>query len=228
MTDSDKKTSDHIRLLLLRHGEVSSHRGDVPITREGYRTALAVGRNLAHESGGSMLVLSGQTERARQTASAIAEGARSMGVALSGPRVSFALRNPDIYLGGDRVDMVSTAAAFVEQIEGVSETQVESIPFFREFISSRDRIGWWLRQSNPPGEDGAAIVKRIETFARSLADLDAPASHLTVAVTHSPILRACARAVLGEDPGEPEWVSGLEVRVYPDQTVQMNWQGKTH
>ena len=59
------------RLFLLRHGEVTSHRGDVPVTEEGLQTAVEVGRRLAGRADGAIRVISGETRRTRDTAAAV-------------------------------------------------------------------------------------------------------------------------------------------------------------
>jgi broad specificity phosphatase PhoE len=210
------------RLLLLRHGEVASHRGDLPVTAAGLATATEAGRQLGTSSTGRVLVLSAHTLRARQTARAIADGARGAGAVVDGPAECFALRNPDLYLAGVRVDLVSTAAAFAEQVPGRSEAAVAASEFFGGFLAAADRIGWWLRHPDPPGDDARCVQQRITAFARSLADLGADAPAVTVAVTHSPVIRACALPVLG-DPGEPAWVAGLQLHVTPDRAVRVSW-----
>ena len=53
------------RLFLLRHGEVTSHRGDVPVTEAGLQTAVDAGRRLAARSDGAIRVISGETRRIR-------------------------------------------------------------------------------------------------------------------------------------------------------------------
>ncbi|WP_129669259.1 histidine phosphatase family protein [Phytoactinopolyspora endophytica] len=209
------------RLLVLRHGEVASHRGDVPVTDAGLEHAHEVGRRLAalcHE-GKVTQVLSGETRRTRETAVAVADGARAAGAAVDGPRVSFALRNPDLYVAGHRVDMVSSAQALAAQLDGVDVAAAGAVPFFRTFIPHRDRIGFWLTHPSPPGDDAATVARRIRAFAASLADR--PEVALTVAVTHSPVLRALALDAMGVDSGEPEWVSGLDVEIGPDREARV-------
>jgi broad specificity phosphatase PhoE len=210
------------RLLLLRHGEVASHRGDVPVTAAGLATATALGRHLGSSGAGRVQVLSAHTLRATQTAQAIADGARGAGAVVDGPTECFALRNPDLYLAGVRVDLVSTAAAFAEQVPGLAEEAAAASPFFAGFLAAADRIGWWLRHPEPPGDDATCVQHRITAFARSLADLGDGAPGTTVAVTHSPVIRACALPVLG-DPGEPAWVAGLDIHVTPDREVRISW-----
>jgi broad specificity phosphatase PhoE len=208
------------RLLLLRHGEVASHRGDVPVTPAGLVTATEIGRRLAARDP-RLRVLTAGTLRTRQTGEAIADGARRGGAVVDGPDEAFALRNPDLYLAGVRVDMVSTSAAFAAQVAGLSELAAATAPFFAGFVTEPDRVGWWLRHPSPPGDDARAVLRRITAFAASLADLGPAAPSLTVAITHSPVIRACALAAADADPGEPDWVGGLEVAVHPDGAVDI-------
>lgn len=212
--------SDHRRLYLLRHSIVASHRGDVPITDEGRAIARDVGLRLGRAEP-KIRFLYGSTARARQTAEAVAAGAAEAGAIVEAPREAFALRNPDIYVAGARVNMVSSFDAVAEQVPGLSAEDAAAVPFFQGFIGAADRVGWWLREANPPGETAAAVAARMVSFASSLADGPA-ADAATVAVTHSPILRACAQELLGQDPGEPDWVSGLLVAVDASRRVRMS------
>ena len=209
------------QLFLLRHGEVASHRGDVPVTAEGLETAVNVGRRFAAQANGGLIrVISGATRRTRDTAAAVAQGAREAGAQVQEDGVAFALRNPDLYLAGSRVDMVSSEAAFAAQVPGLSEADIARIDFYREWLQAPDRVGWWVRHQNPPGDDAAAVARRINAFAASLADRD-DNTVFTVAVTHSPVLRAVAQEFLGEEPGEPQWLAGLDVEVAEDRTVRI-------
>jgi len=208
------------RLFLLRHGEVTSHRGDVPVTEEGLQTAVEVGRRLAGRADGAIRVISGETRRTRDTAAAIARGAREAGAEVREDGVAFALRNPDLYLAGVRVDMVSSEEAFAAQIPGFTEADVAKVAFFTEWLTAPDRVGWWVRHPEPPGDDAAAVAARIRTFAGSLADREDDTA-FTVAVTHSPVLRACGLDVAGGDIGEPPWLAGLEAEIGTDRSVTL-------
>jgi broad specificity phosphatase PhoE len=217
----DSSTSSHVAqrlMLLLRHGEIASHRGDVPVTEAGLVFAKEIGCRLGVREG-RLRVVSGQTQRARQTAQAIADGARSAGAEVAGPRIAFAIRNPDIYVAGERVEFVSSAEDLAVQVDGLGQEKAAAVPFFQDFFAAPDRIGWWLRHPNPPGEDAATVAHRVMNFAASLADR--PDAELTVAVTNSPVLRACALELLGEDPGEPAWIAGLAVEIRPDRSVRV-------
>lgn len=214
-----------MRLLLLRHGEVASHRGDVPITPHGFEHARETGRRLGSELTGPepMRLLSADTLRARQTIDAIHQGAvESAGEdRVLAPRLAFALRNPDLYLAGQRVDMVSTATALAEQVEGLDEDGCAEVPFFAGFLSAPERVGFWVTHASPPGEDAAAVAGRVTAFAASLRDFGERAPQLTVAATLSPVLRACGLAYFGDDPGEPGYVTGLEGFVDTSRRVTM-------
>jgi broad specificity phosphatase PhoE len=202
-----------IRLYLLRHGEVTSHHGDVPITRDGERQAYEMGQAFRMREAGPVRILSGETRRAVDTASHLARGLVDAGGRVVGPEVAFALRNPDLYLAGVRVNMVSSTDAFASQVGGVAAADVADLGFFTEFIESPDRIGWWLTDATPPGEDAAAIATRVRSFAVSLADPVPARSEAVIAVTHSPLIRAAGLDLLGRDIGEPPWVSGLLISV---------------
>ena len=208
------------RLFLLRHGEVTSHRGDVPVTEEGLETATEVGRRLAGRADGAIRVISGETRRTRDTAAAVARGAREAGAEVLEDGVAFALRNPDLYLAGVRVDMVSNEAAFAAQIPGFTEADIARVDFFSQWLTVPDRVGWWVRHTSPPGDDAAAVAARIRRFAGSLADRT-DASAFTVGITHSPVLRACALEVAGDDIGEPNWLAGLEAEISSDRSVRL-------
>jgi hypothetical protein len=64
------------------------------------------------------------------------------------------------------------------------------------------------------------VAVRIRAFAASLADRD-DATAFTVAITHSPVLRACGLDVAGADIGEPNWLAGLEAEIADDRSVQL-------
>jgi broad specificity phosphatase PhoE len=208
-----------VRLYLLRHGEIISHLGDVPITAAAEEEAFAVGKGLGLRERVPITVLSGETRRAMDTASHLTRGVVDAGGQVIGPKVAFALRNPDLYVAGVRVNMVSSADALAEQVEGLSAGDVASLEFFPTFFDSPDRIGWWLAHPSPPGEDARSVAARVEAFVASLIDPVPDRPEVVVAVTHSPLLRAVALASLGHDIGEPPWVSGLLMVVDDDRNA---------
>lgn len=213
-------------VLLLRHAEVTSHRGDVPITDPGRAQALRIGRLIATSAGaGPVRVGCGATLRTRDTAAALAAGLSQGGARVVGPSEVFALRNPDLYLAGERVDMVSSVDDFAAQVPGLDAEAVAGEDFFTGFVAARDRIGWWLAHPQPPGDDAHAVASRLTAYLRSLAILP---GGLLVAATHSPVLRACWRMWLGHDPGEPPYVGGLECTITTTGVTARPWTADEH
>jgi broad specificity phosphatase PhoE len=197
-------------LVLLRHGAVASHRGDVPVTHEGRCQAEQAGRRLAGQAARSAAVFVGPTLRARQTGLflllRLTSARRS--IRASGPAVTLALRNPDLYLAAQRVEMVSTAPPFADQVPGLRAADVTRVRFYVGFLSAPDRIGYWVNSPDPPAEGPEAVAARITAFSASLDHVPGLAASLVVGVTYSPVLRAVARHYLGSDPGEPAYLSG--------------------
>jgi broad specificity phosphatase PhoE len=210
------------RLILLRHGEVTSHRGDHPLSAAGRAQAEGAGRHLAAMGLGAVRVLSGNTQRTRETAQLVREGfaAADPSAAVSGPEVAFALRNPDLYLAGVRVDMVSSPEAFAEQVPGLTADDVLAVPFFTGWFAAPDRIEWWVRHPSPPGDDAAGAAARLVAFAASLGDPGPAVPDTVVGVTHSPLLRAVSLTFTGVDPGEPPNLNGFAVELLPDGSVR--------
>lgn len=203
------------RVVLLRHGEVASHSGDVELTPDGEKAARLAGARTHELLGGPLTVLSSATRRTVRSAELFIEGAREGGrdtAVVGEPGQAFALRNPDLFLAGARVDMVSTPEAFAEQVPGLTAEDCAAVPFFAGFMGAPDRIGWWLRHPSPPGDDRRSVARRILTFARSLADTGRR-DDTVVAITHSPIVRAVAMELRGEDPGEPDFFTGYLLSV---------------
>jgi len=225
-------------LLLVRHGAVASHRGDIPLTKHGRAQAEWTGNRLAGLNQRKVEILVAPTRRARQTGRMIMHGMSASGpsTAITPPRVAMALRNPDLFLAGHRVELVSTAAAFAGQVPGVTEADVLGVEFFAGFLQSDDRIGYWVHHADPPGDDAAAVATRVHRFSFSLGNNRAGLPDVVVGVTHSPVLRALAIHYLGSDPGEPDYLHGYAVRPRADGSPDLeivrcapaesdSWQG---
>jgi broad specificity phosphatase PhoE len=218
----------------LRHGEVASHRGDVPVTDGGLARARGAGRALAEELAPGEVVhfMHAPTLRTRQTVEEVRTSLReALGVA-GGGRLravgeQLAIRNPDLYVAGQRVEMVSTAEALAEQLADppLAPETLSEHPFFEPFWASPDRIGYWIEREDPPGEDAPAVARRQMAFAASLLDVpsgDGPARY--VLSTHSPVLRAILRCYLGEDPGEPEYLEAVNLAVSGDGMAELTFR----
>lgn len=182
------------------------------MTEAGIAHAERTGRAIAGCTDTPISVLFGGTRRTRETAEAIVRGIDDPR-RVDGPTDSFALRNPDMYVAGARVDMVSSAASLAEQVDGMTTEHVEANKWWTAFFVASDRIGWWLSQDDPPGENSRDVARRLQRFARSFADPGPHHGRLLVCVTHSPVLRSVLSAVDGQDLGEPAFVTGALIHV---------------
>jgi broad specificity phosphatase PhoE len=219
---STTAAAEAVTVWFVRHGEVPSHRGDLPLTDRGLRDAETAGRHLAAElePGAHVGLLHAPTQRTLQTLNALRRGIRSAlevgsGVELGAVRLEPALRNPDLYVAGTRVEMVSSVEALAEQLpdDVLSAGEIARHGFFARFWAQDDRIGVWLDDEDPPGERSSDVARRFFTFARSLSDLDGARPRHFVCVTHSGPMRALLRHyVLDEDPGEPDYLEPVRVR----------------
>jgi broad specificity phosphatase PhoE len=229
-----------LRIHFVRHGKVASHRGDIPVTREGLQEVEARGRRLLAEleSDEVVAILTTATFRARETAialyqstqAALDERAGALSVTILPPAEEPAIRNPDIYVAGRRVEMVSTGEAVAEQIpgSGLGAEDIEKLPFYREFFPHPDRVGYWVGHPDPPGEDADAVARRLLTFGISLLDVPSDRPQRYICVSHSPLLRAFLRRyVLGEDPGEPEFLESVDLLVPGDGSLTMRFREHT-
>lgn len=224
-----------IKVHWMRHGEVASHRGDVPLTREGAARARKMGRTLAGElvSGESVHFMHAPTIRTRRTVEEIrASMKEALGngsdAELGEVRVQPAIRNPDLYVAGQRVEMVSTAVALADQLSApsVPPEMLSEHPFFKPFWAAPDRIGYWVKQEDPPGEDAAAVARRQMAFAASLLDVRENGSVRYLLSTHSPVLRAILLCYLGEDPGEPEYLEPIDLILQTDGMLELTFRDR--
>ena len=139
----------------------------------------------------------------------------------------WAIRNPDLYVAGQRVEMVSSADALAEQLcaPPVDSESVSEHPFFRAFWASPDRIGYWVKHPDPPGEDTAAVARRQMTFAMSLPERPENRPVRYVLSTHSPVLRAILLCYTGEDPGEPGYLEPIDLVFSENGSSELRFRG---
>ncbi len=221
----------------VRHAKVASHQGDLPLTGEGQRQVEAVGRQFSGKliPGEVVSILHAPTQRTRETAlilySSIVEALNYVEqpeVYLSAPAERWAIRNPDIYIAGTRIELVSTAEAVVEQLppSSLDPEELAQLPFLHGFWAAPDRIGYWVNHPNPPGEDADTVARRLLMFAVSLLDLPRVQPRRYICVTHSPTMRAFLRRyLLGYDPGEPAYLESVDLD-FDDGSCIVQYRGE--
>ena len=203
------------------------------MTDEGAAQARERGRLLAEDLSPGEFVhfMYAPTLRTRQT---VEEIRASMAEALGPDGDAYllevseeqAIRNPDLYVAGQRVEMVSTAETLAEQLcAPVDPETLSEHHFFREFWKSPDRIGYWVRHLDPPGEDALAVARRQMTFAMSLPDKQENRQVRYVLATHSPVLRAILLCYTGEDPGEPGYLEPIDLILSENGSSELRFRG---
>lgn len=210
MSDSE---SPVIRVLLIRHGQVANHKGDVPLTDLGMAQATMAGEWFANNGHTAEAVMSGETIRAKDSAKYFIEGCRSAGGTIPDSTVSFGLRNPDLYLGGHRINMGEGAETLAAQSPSVVASNVEQLDWYVGLMEADDRVGYWLQHPNPPGDTARAVGQRIDAFVRSCADVPQWRGGDVVAMTHSPVLRAVRFHHWGEFTREPPFLHGYSLEL---------------
>lgn len=223
-----------VRVHWFRHGRVASHSGDMPLTEEGWREVADAGRRLSQllVPGEIVSILYAPTRRTRETAiglhrSIAATVTSTAQFSLLEPQMHMALRNPDLYVAGNRVEMVSNAEALAEQLptSDVSIEQLSQLPFWQAFWSHQDRIGYWVNLHNPPGEDAKAVARRMLTFTMSLLDLPCQQPRRYICITHSPGMRAFLyHYLLGRDPGEPDYTETIDLDLSSTSPLVMSYR----
>jgi broad specificity phosphatase PhoE len=233
------KTNAPLRVHWMRHAKVASHQGNLPLTSEGRRQVEDAGRQFSRKlvPGEVVSLLHAPTRRTRESAlilySSMLEAldyVEQPEVYLSPPMEHWAIRNPDIYIAGTRIELVSTAEAVVEQLppSSLNPEQVAQLPFLRGFWADPDRIGYWVGHPNPPGEDADTVARRLLTFALSLLDLPRDQPLRYICVTHSPPIRAFLhRYLLGYDPGEPEYLEAVNVDFDTYSSFTISYRGNS-
>ena len=233
-----------LRVHWVRHGKVASHRGDIPVTDEGLQQVEVAGRHFYNEfvAGEVISLLHTPTRRTRETAHKLYT--TMIGLSDEEQHRDFhsqphfivlepvehrAIRNPDIYVAGIRIELVSTPEALVEQIPLLSRVPtlqaLAQHPFLSGFWHDPDRIGYWVNHPNPPGEDADAVARRLFTFAASLTDLPGETPRRYICVTHSPPIRAFIRRyITGSDPGEPNYVEATDMLFSPDGMLTLRYR----
>ena len=224
-----------VRIHWLRHGRIASHRGNVPLTEEGLAQARERGRVLAGDifPGEVVHFMHAPTLRTRQTVEEVrASVEEALGSDSSAEllKVSeqWAIRNPDLFVAGQRVEMVSSLEALAEQLSAppVDTETLANHPFFSAFLASSDRIGYWVEHPNPPGEDTLAVARRQMTFATSLPDKQEVGPVRYVLATHSPVLRAILLCYLGDDPGEPGHLEPVEMTLSKGEAPELRFRDR--
>lgn len=217
---------------LLRHGEVRSYDGDHGLSERGVAQARAAAAELAGTLGDAPVDLRhAPSGRATGTAEHFGAALRERGVAVSEHVADVGFENFRVEIDGEvgahdrmRPALASTGAPGSEPLPGWA---AECGRFTAIHDGGGDPIGWWLTQPTLALEPAAVVVRR---FWRALGAVAAGGSRRTAVCTHSGPMRALAAHALGRDPGEPEHLEHILVRLagsHAGATAELSYRGET-
>ena len=178
---------------------------------EGRRVAFEAGWRLADHvaEGTTATILHAPTARTRETAETLVRGLETSlrvqnknAVRLSS-RSEQAIRNFHFILDGK-------AYPPTDQMHPSLPASAGNNPFLTAFWQAKqDPIAYWLACPSENAESPSAVAERLGVFFISL--LRASPAGAYILVTHSGPMRAFLRAVLGADPGEPDFCEWFRV-----------------
>jgi broad specificity phosphatase PhoE len=226
--------SSGYEVVLLRHGETIGYDGDLGLTERGQLQARDRGRALAAEIKPGTTVRMPHARTARGVATAIA--LRTELVERLGREVDIEVGplypepwfdNLRYSLHGQGVDTSDAVAARLAW-QGEPPDWVREYDRFdsdyRAAAAAGNPIEYWLHNPTLYFEPPHLAAHRMwRGIAAAGADL--PDQRLLVLVaTHSAPMRALVATALGSDPGEPDNLEDIRVRVRPDATATLTFR----
>lgn len=217
---------------LLRHGEVRSYEGDQGLSERGIAQARAAAAELAGAlPGGPVELRHAPSGRATGTAEHLRAALREHGVDVCAPIADAGFENFRVEIDGELGphDRMRPALARVagSPSEPVAPWALEMGRFTAIHDGGGDPIGWWLTQPTLSLEPAAVVVRR---FWRALRAAAAGSGRRIVVCTHSGPMRALAAHALGRDPGEPEHLEPVVVKVAEPAAgarAELTYRGET-
>ena len=181
------------------------------------------------------------TARAAETATALAEGLRQAvarygigDVTIGAPEPVDGFRNFQAWLDGRELDVTAVFHEFATIFEGYQRHgagdrpgwMVELDRFWRIQFAGGDPITQWLTVPTHYVEPPAYVVRR---YWQEIVDQvrAGPAGMRLYVCAHSGPLRAVAAAAVGHDPGEPQNVEDVRIRVDADlEHATLTYRGR--
>ncbi|MGQ0573719.1 MAG: hypothetical protein ACT4RN_05870 [Pseudonocardia sp.] len=224
-------------VVLLRHGETHGYDGDHGLTPRGVQQARDRGAALAVELKPGTTVRMPHARTARGIATAVELRAAVL-TALGrehGPdhAVDVGPLHPEPWfdnlrfaLGGEVVDVQAAVAARLRLTGELPDWARELDRFdtdYRAVAAAGGPIDYWVGRPTlwfePPHLGAHRMWRGVVE-----AGLDAPERLVVVASTHSAPMRAFAAAAIGHDPGEPENLEDIRVRVRADGSANVRFR----
>ena len=227
-----RKVADSVDVRLIRHGQTQGYVADSALTPLGRWQAHRKGQDLAKgmQDGSRARIVHAPTARAAETAYGVAEGLRQAvarygigDVTIEDPVPVDAFRNFQVWMNGRELDVTAAFQEFANLLERYERDgggdrpgwMVEMDRVFRIQFAGGDPITYWLTTPMHFAEPPAVVVRR---YWEGIVDevRNAPPGTRVFVCSHSGPIRAVAAAAVGHDPGEPNNVEDVRIRVQRD------------
>ena len=222
-------------VVLLRHGQTVGYDDDLGLTDLGERQARDRARAVAAElaPGTTVPVPHARSARATATAAVLHRelvAALDQGVELGPPYPEPWFDNLRISVDGESLDANVAMARRLRLPDGELPDWARELDRFdtdhRAIAAAGGPIEFWVRTPTTFFEPPNLAVHRIWSGVTALAPTDPDERRVALVATHSAPMRAFLNAVLGRDPGEPENLEDIRVRVATDGSVTVGYRGE--
>lgn len=213
-------------VVLVRHGQTTGYSDDLGLTELGVSQARGKGAALAATilPGSTVRLPHALSARATETAAALRDGMVSAlggdsvgGTVIEKPYPDHLFGNSLFCLDGQTLEPTAAANRRL-RLDGARPLPGWAVDYDRFDQSYGDAAGgpidYWISHTTMYFEPPQVAVHRLW---HGIAGIDPAPRLLVVACTHSAVLRAFAAAAVGTDPGEPDHVEHVWVRVRGDE-----------
>jgi broad specificity phosphatase PhoE len=223
-------------VVLIRHGETLGYDGDHGLTALGEQQARDRGAALAKELAPGTVVRMPHARTARATATATTVRAAIVDGVADGVEIGPLVAEPwfdnlRFSLNGEGVDtsaaVVTRLALAAGELPDWAREYDRFDTDFRSKAASGSPIEFWLHNPTLYFEPPHVAAHRLWRGIATAGDGRDDRPLVVVAATHSAPMRAFMATTLGEDPGEPENLEEIRVRVGADQTTTVTFRGST-
>lgn len=224
-------------VVLLRHGQTVGYDDDRGLTELGERQASERGRSLAAELAPGTTVVLPHARSARATATAVALRRELVAALGDDSKVDVGALYPEPWfdnlrfsVDGESFDTNVAMARRLRLPAGERPDWARELDRFdtdyRAVAAAGGPIEFWVRTPTTFFEPPGLAVHRLWQGVAALAP-DAPDEcRVALVATHSAPMRAFLNAVLGRDPGEPENLEDIRVRIAPDGSATVSYRGE--
>jgi broad specificity phosphatase PhoE len=238
-----RKVGETVDVRLIRHGQTQGYISDSALTALGRWQSHRKGQDLAKglQEGSRARIVHAPTARARETAEGLAEGlAQAVArygigdVTIEEPEPIDGFRNFQMWFNGRELDITAAFQEFANLLERYERDgggdrpgwMVEMDRIYRIQFAGGDPITAWLTSPTHYVEPPALVVRRYWQAIVDEVRVATPGTRVYVCA-HSGPMRAVAAAAVGHDPGEPNNVEDVRIRVHRDlEHATLTYRGR--